>query len=75
MSNKKLGHKVKALKNLIHHLEGTGLIKSSLNYVRLFISITSKPGLNLSHVGSKTRSQDQVIKNGVNFREHSFDFG
>ena len=72
MSDQKQGHQVKALKNLVPPMEGTVLIKSSLNYVILFISIKSKQGLNLSHLWSKTRSLDQV-KNRIHSIGHSFD--
>ena len=43
MSGQKLGHKVNSYKNHVYTLEGIVLIKSSWNYVRMFILIKSRP--------------------------------
>ena len=48
-----LGHKVKFRKNHVYTSEGTVLMQSSWNFVRLFILIKSRPGPKMGHVGSK----------------------
>ena len=58
----------------MYDLEGTVLIQSSRNFVRMLIIITSRPSLKLGHVGSKTRSLGQILeKPCVHCRGHSFD--
>ena len=58
----------------MYTLEGTDLIISSRNYVRMLIIIMSRSSSKLGHVGSKTRSLDQILeKPCVHSRGHSFD--
>ena len=58
----------------MYTLEGTDLIISSLNYVRMLIIIMSRLDLKLAHVWSKTRSLCQILeKPCVHSRGHSFD--
>ena len=60
--------------NLVYILEGTILIQSSGNCVRMLIIIISRSGSKLGHVGSKTRSLGQILeKPCVHPRRHSFD--
>ena len=59
---------------LVYTLEGTVLIQSSRNFVRMLTIITSKSISKLGHVGSKTRSLGKIIeKPCVHSRGHSFD--
>ena len=59
---------------LVYTLEGTVLIQSSGNLVRMLIIITSRSSSKLGHVGSKTRSLGQILeKPYVHSRGHSFD--
>ena len=58
----------------MYTLEGTVLIQSSLNYVRMLIPIKFWSDRKLGHVGSKTRSLGQILeKPYVHSRGHSFD--
>ena len=58
----------------MHTLEGTVLIESSCNFVRMIILIKSRSPLKMGHVGSKTRLLSQIIeKPCVHSRGHSFD--
>ena len=58
----------------MYTLEGTDLIISSLNYVRMLLIIMSRSSSKLGHVGSKIRSLGQILeKPCVNSRGHSFD--
>ena len=72
-----VGHKGQKLDHKVKHeysSEGTVLMQSSLNYVRMFISIKSRPGRKLGHVGSKTRSKGQLKEKPCElFSRHSFD--
>ena len=62
------------MKNLVYTLENTVLIQSSGNFIRMLIIIISRSSLKLGHVGSKTRSLDQILeKPCVHSKEHSFD--
>ena len=55
-------------------LEGTVLIQSSCNYVRMLIIIISRSDSKLGHVWSKTRLLGQILeKPCVHSRRHSFD--
>ena len=45
--------------------EGTVLIQSAWNFVRMLILIKSRPGSQLGHVGSKTRSLGQILEKPV----------
>ena len=59
---------------LVYTLEGTVLIQSSWNFVRMLIIITSRSSSKLGHVESKTRSLDQILeKPCVHSVGHSFD--
>ena len=55
--------------------EGTVLMQSSCNlFVRMFISINSRPGPKVGHVRSKTRSSGQLLEKRCELsRRHSFD--
>ena len=58
----------------MYTLEGTDLIISSGNYVRMLIIIMSRSDLKLGHVGSKTRSVGQILeKPCVHSRGHNCD--
>ena len=58
----------------MYTVEGTVLIQSSRNLIRLLIIILSKSVSKLGHVGSKTRSLDQILKKpSVHSGGHSFD--
>ena len=50
-------------------------MQSSLNFVRMFISIKSRSGLKVGCVGLKTRSPGQILekKPCLDSRGHSFD--
>ena len=52
-------------KPCVHTLEGTDLIISSLNSVRMLFIIMSRSGSNLGHVGSKTRSLGQILEKNL----------
>ena len=55
-------------------LEGTVLIQSSRNFIRMLMIIISRSSSKLGHVGSKTRSLGQILeKPSVHSRGHSFD--
>ena len=61
-------------KNLVYIVEGTVLIPSSYNYVRMLIIIISRSGSKLGHVGSKTRLLGQISEKPCEHsRGHSFD--
>ena len=49
----------------MYTLEGTVLIQSSRNFVRLLIIIISTSILKLGHVGSKTRSLGQILEKNL----------
>ena len=58
----------------MYTLEGTVLIRSSRNFIRMLMIIISRSSLKLGHVGLKTRSQGQIIeKPCVHSKRHSFD--
>ena len=58
----------------MYTLEGTDLIISSLNYVRMLLIIMSRSSLKLGHVGSKIRSLGQILeKPCVHSKRHNFD--
>ena len=58
----------------MYTLEGTDLIISSWNCVRMLIIIMSRSSSKLGHVGSKTRSLGQILdKPCEHSRGHSFD--
>ena len=50
------------LENIVNILEGTVLIQSSRNFVRMLIIIISRSVVKLGHVGSKTRSVGQILE-------------
>ena len=57
-------------------LEGTVLIQSSRNFIRMLRIIISRSNSKLGHVGSKARSQhvgEILEKNCVHSKRHSFD--
>ena len=55
-------------------LEGTVLIQSSQNCIRMLVIIISRSSSKLGHVGSKTRSLDHILeKPYVHSKVHSFD--
>ena len=49
-------------KNLVYIVEGTVLIQSLRNFVRMFIYIKSKSCLKLGYVMLKTRSLGQIVE-------------
>ena len=53
-----LGHILE--KNLVYTLEGTVLIQSSPNFIRMLVIKISRSNLKFGHVGSKTRSLGQI---------------
>ena len=58
----------------MYTIEGTDLIISSLNCVRMIIITMSRSDLKLGHVGSKTRLLGQILeKPCVHSKGHSFD--
>ena len=50
------------LEKNVYTIEGTVLIKTSLNFVRMLILIISRSSLKLGHVGSETRVLGQIIE-------------
>ena len=62
MLGQKLGCWVKSQKNLVYTLEGTVLIQSSQNFIRMLTIIIFRSSLKLGHVGSKNRSLDQILE-------------
>ena len=48
--------------NRINNIEGTVLIISSLNYVRMLIFVMTRSDLKLDNVGSKTTSLGQILE-------------
>ena len=58
----KLGHQVKYSKNLVNTLEVTVLNQFLWNFVRMFDLTESMSFSNLCHVGSKTRSQGEILE-------------
>ena len=55
-------------------LEGTVLIQSSLDFVRLLIISMARSSSKVGHVESNTRSLGQILeKPSVHSRGHSFD--
>ena len=74
MLGQKLGCWVKSQKNLVNTLEGTVLIQSSQNFIRMLTIIIFRSSLKLGHVGSKNRSLDQILEIPcVHSKRHSFD--
>ena len=73
-----VGSKIRLLgqileKNLVYILEGTGIIRSSGNFVRMLILIICRSSSKLGHVRSKTRSLGQILtKPCVHSKVHSF---
>ena len=62
------------LRKIVYTLEGTVLIQSSRNFIRMLINIISGSSSKLGHIGSKTRSLGQVLeKLCVHSRGHTFD--
>ena len=69
-SSSKLGHigsKTRSLgqiieKNLVYTLEGTVVIQSSGNFLRMLILIMSRAGSKLGHVRSTTRLLGQILE-------------
>ena len=58
----------------MYTLEGTVLIESSRNFIRILMIIISRSSLKLGHVGSKIRSLDQILeKPCVHSKRHSSD--
>ena len=81
-SSSKLGHvgsKTRSLgqileKPFLYTLEGTVLIQSLRNFIRMLMIIISRSSLKLGHVGYKTRSLGQILeKPCVHSERHSFD--
>ena len=80
-SSLKLGHvgsktrsQGQILENFVYPLEGTVLIQSSRNFIRMLMIMMSRSSLKLGHVGLKTRLLGQTLeKPCVHFRGHSFD--
>ena len=69
----KLGCRVKLWKNLVYTLEGTVLIHSSWNFVKMLIVIISPFSLKLVHVASTFKSLGQIKKKKEKLYTHSFD--
>ena len=58
----------------MYTLEGTVLIQSSRNFIRMLMIIISRSPFKLGHVGSKTRSLGQILeKPCVHSKGHRFD--
>ena len=58
----------------MYTLEGTVLIISSGNFIRMLMIIISRSSSKLCHVGSKNRSLGQILeKPCVHSKRHSFD--
>ena len=58
----------------MYTLEGTLSIQSSRTLIRMLMIIISRSSSKLGHVGSKTRSLDQILeKPCVHSRGHTFD--
>ena len=61
----------------MYTIEGTVLIQTSLNFVRMLILIISRSSLKLGHVGSETRVLGQIIekktKTCLRSKGHSFN--
>ena len=58
----------------MYTLEGTVLIQSSCNLIRMLMIIISRPSSKVGHAGSKTRSLGQILeKPCVLSRGHSFN--
>ena len=62
MLDKKLGHQVKFQKNLLYALEAIFSVVDSWKLVTMFTFMISQIRLEMGHVGSKTRSLGQIIK-------------
>ena len=57
----------------MYTLEGTVVIQSSGNFVRMLIIIMSRLRSKLGHVKSKTRSLGQILEKPCeHYRRHSF---
>ena len=65
MSGQKLGYMVRSKKNHVNSLEGTVLIQSSWNCVRMFISMNSMSDMKLGYIGSKPGSPDQILEKNM----------
>ena len=62
------------IENRVYTLEGTVLIQSSSNFVRMIIRLKSRSSLKLGHVASKIRSLVQIKERPcVYSRGHSYD--
>ena len=58
----------------MYTLEGTVLIQSSGNYIRMLMIVIFRSSLTLGHVGSKTKSLGQILEIPcVDSKRHSFD--
>ena len=58
----------------MYTLEGTVLIQSSPDFIRMLMIIIPRSSLKLGHVGSKTRLLGQILeKPCVHSKRHSFD--
>ena len=58
----------------MYTLEGTVLIKSSQNFIRMLMIMISRIISKLGHVGLKTRSLGQILeKSCLHSKRHSFD--
>ena len=58
----------------MYTLEGTVLIQSSRNFIRMLMIIISRSSSKLGHVGSKARSLGQILeKPCVHSKRHRFD--
>ena len=52
-------------KTLLYTLEGTILSLTSSKFVRMFISVKSRPDLKMGHIWSKAKSLGQILENHV----------
>ena len=58
----------------MYTLEGSVLIQSSRNFIRMLMIIIFRPGLKLGHVGLKFRSLGQILEIPcVHSKRHGFD--
>ena len=69
---KKLGHWAKSKEELVNCPEVTFLKQSSWILLKMFVLMISRSSLKLSHLGSKSRSPDQIKGNLVNTPEVTF---
>ena len=63
MSSQKQGHQVKPYEKKNYTLDATFATQFRWNFVRIYDLAISRPSLNMGHVGSKTRSPGQILRN------------